>query len=1123
MRKALFALLCFSLPALALGGVNRWTSGGPEGGWVGNLVFDPANSATIYAALQHHGVFKSVDGGMNWFPSGLQDRNITALAADPFHSGVLWAGASNESDASGDVFKSVDGGSSWVPVASVPLSSDPAAILFGDTPGTIYVLCGGYVVRFGFAGAALLKSLDDGATWANVLPSQVSGGEAGPIAQDPAHRDTLYLGGYPFPGLLKSIDGGGTWQALSIDAGLDAPTYSIAVALSDREIVYIDNFPYLYKSADAGNTWTKLSFSIGVAWVVVDPTDAQDVIAAAYGLLYRSRDGGASWALVQTVPGDVQQVWFDPSNSSRIFLATRSALWLSSDGGASWQRSQSGLGGGPAVSSVAAAPDDPETIYASDDDGVWKSQDDGNHWQRASNGLPAAAVNVVRVAFYPNSLHPVIPSNSRTLYAGTASGVFKSADAAASWQPSGLSGLVVRDLEIPPLGSSPLYAIASESEASPSQVFESADGGLSWSLASDGIPFGPITGLAIDPSAPNTAYASASGNLFKTTNGGIRWTSMGGSTFPTDVNHLIVDPSNPMDIFAATPYQVFLSQDGGASWAPLPTVFNGINSILLTHGVLYIGTSNWGLLASHDGGKTWTRLGLLPATTISSLAADGSGARLHAGTLSGEFDLDLAPGAATITIPAVASLHGRPPAFFHSDLHLTNLSQSSSTSVEATYRCTIGACGSIERTIALEPGQSLVFENVVATLFGAPETGGVIELETDGAVTASSRLYTPEIPTPTVGQFVPGLAATDASPRLALTSLSHSDDPNAGFRTNIGVYNGNDQATEVTVDLYDPAGRPIGELVRNLAPRSGTQINDDQLFTYYSGPPPPPLNHYPSFYCVVTANPPVPIFAYATVIDSQSQDPIFVPGQDIASPPPVHLVLPAVASLHGVPPTHYHSDVQILNPSTDQTANVALTYHCIGAACGDSIQRVPVAPMQQLDLDQIVSNLFHSSETRGWVEVESNVGIVATSRLFTPEPLRPTLGQFVPGLDRRSAAPEVLLTRLSHSADPTRGFRTNLLVDNVTAQSQKLILSFYLPDGSKLKDIVFPVDSYGLFQINDDQLAALLGLTSDLPDFSCYVRGDLLSPVIAGAAVIDNQSQDPIFVVAQPAPLGPRS
>jgi len=225
------------------------------------------------------------------------------------------------------------------------------------------------------------------------------------------------------------------------------------------------------------------------------------------------------------------------------------------------------------------------------------------------------------------------------------------------------------------------------------------------------------------------------------------------------------------------------------------------------------------------------------------------------------------------TLPAAASLHGVPPAFFHSDVSVFNPSRTTAASVTARYRCFTGACGDATQTLTLAPGEMRLVEDAPPTLFGAPETGGAIEL--DGTVIANSRLYTPSRPSPTTGMYVPGLNRAEAFSETVLLSLAQS----AAFRTNIGVYNLNDQEQSVTITLFDPAGRELGRLTRTLAAKTPAQINN--VFGAAGV-----TTNVDDAYAVVRSDGLHELFAYASVIDNHSQDAIFVRGRTVAAASP---------------------------------------------------------------------------------------------------------------------------------------------------------------------------------------------------------------------------------------------
>ena len=81
---------------------------------VRNLVVDPANANTIWAATTN-GVYRSIDGAQSWSRlEGLGSKNIETLAIDPLQPGFIVAG-----EIFGGIWKSTNGGATW----SGPLNS----------------------------------------------------------------------------------------------------------------------------------------------------------------------------------------------------------------------------------------------------------------------------------------------------------------------------------------------------------------------------------------------------------------------------------------------------------------------------------------------------------------------------------------------------------------------------------------------------------------------------------------------------------------------------------------------------------------------------------------------------------------------------------------------------------------------------------------------------------------------------------------------------------------------------------------------------------------------------------------------------------------------------------------
>jgi photosystem II stability/assembly factor-like uncharacterized protein len=138
-----------------------------------------------------------------------------------------------------------------------------------------------------------------------------------------------------------------------------------------------------------------------------------------------------------------------------------------------------------------------------------------------------------------------------------------------------------------------------------------------WS--STGPEGGLIDDVAVDPSAPDTVYASATGALFKSTDAGRSWSRLDvpGLCYAGRYQ-LTIDATPPARLLVATGCGVVYSHDGGTTWVETAPI--GAGSIAVEPGApdtLYAGAGNrWlgtapGLFSkSTDGGDTWQRLSL---------------------------------------------------------------------------------------------------------------------------------------------------------------------------------------------------------------------------------------------------------------------------------------------------------------------------------------------------------------------------------------------------------------------------------------------------------------------------------------------------------------------------------
>lgn len=230
------------------------------------------------------------------------------------------------------------------------------------------------------------------------------------------------------------------------------------------------------------------------------------------------------------------------------------------------------------------------------------------------------------------------------------------------------------------------------------------------------------------------------------------------------------------------------------------------------------------------------------------------------------------PQQTVLTVPSSASAHGAAGTFFHTDLWVTNLSRSNAQTVTARFRCFVSLpCNGAPRTIILAPRETLLVADVVGTLLASPESAGAIELEYDaaaGEIAATSRTYTPSLPSPTTGTAIPAVPASAARTRVLFLGLgSNGGSLASGFRTNAGAYNPNDVPVDVTFTLSDRLGILLGQTTRTFAPREAFQIND--VFAVAGAGGTVTTN---ATLAVTSA---LPVHAFATVIDNRSGDSVW--------------------------------------------------------------------------------------------------------------------------------------------------------------------------------------------------------------------------------------------------------
>jgi photosystem II stability/assembly factor-like uncharacterized protein len=228
------------------------------------------------------------------------------------------------------------------------------------------------------------------------------------------------------------------------------------------------------------------------------------------------------------------------------------------------------------------------------------------------------------------------PSSPSTIYAATARGLYKTADAGASWRRTG-AGLRDHSLlavAVDPGRPANLYATTDTGG-----VFRSLDGGEHWIESNTGIAARYVGAIAVDPHHRGGVSAGAeAGRMFRSDDAGESWRELTPPTTHVSVTCIVVDPETPGRLYAGTNSEgVFFSTDAGTTWArPVGRLSRGTVWNLTfgrSGGEMFAGTHD-GLFRSADRGASWlpANTGLRSWNVLSIVLDPASAETMYAGT-----------------------------------------------------------------------------------------------------------------------------------------------------------------------------------------------------------------------------------------------------------------------------------------------------------------------------------------------------------------------------------------------------------------------------------------------------------------------------------------------------------
>lgn len=644
--------------------VPVWEFAGPVniGGRTSDLEYDPNNPEIIFAGAATGGVFKSTNGGLNFF-SVFDEQAVLPIgdiAVDPVNSNIVYAGTGEANGghnnfAGGGIYKTTNGGQSWVMIGLQNTVSIGKIAIDPSNPLKIYAAAVGSY--FGpNPDRGIYRSDNGGANWSKILFITDSTG-AIDIAVDPVNTNNLYAamwqktrypnGGQLYgstSGIYKSTNGGNNWTALGAANGLpnssatNVGRIGLSISKSNPNIIYsvfTNGTTYLgfFKTTNAGLNWTNANpngqlqngfstFSWYFGQVRVHPANP-DIVYVLDFLLMKTTNSGASWTEAGAdIHVDNHALAFKPGNPERIIEGNDGGIYNSSDGGNSFAKVQEL----PFTQfyEIGIDKNNPQRLYGG-------TQDNGTN--RTSTG----ADNDWESIYGGDGFYVIVDyTNPNVIYAESQNGGFgKSTDGGNSFNDatSGISSSEKRNWSTPvvmdPNSNNILYF-------GTNKVYRTTNAAASWTAVSPDLTNGNQTRLGtvttIDVSKTNSNVIIAGtddANVWITSNNGTNWTKVSASLPYRWVTRVAIDPVNENIAYATynglkwrdpQPH-IFRTTNKGQNWSDISGNLPDapVNAFVIDpqRSNVLIAGSDVGCYYSTNTGQSWQFLGTgLPMVSV---------------------------------------------------------------------------------------------------------------------------------------------------------------------------------------------------------------------------------------------------------------------------------------------------------------------------------------------------------------------------------------------------------------------------------------------------------------------------------------------------------------------------
>jgi len=570
-----------------LRGLENWTGDGPWGGIIRSIATSSGDDSKVltvcgFSMANNGGVWKSENGGQDWYDTGLDHKPFYGLAASPTRDSVFYAGGKN------GFYQSTDYGDSW---QMLSLSSTFVLKIGVKSNNDDVILIGLS------SSGGVRRSIDGGENWQTV---GINSGFLKGVATSAAAADKFVIAGSDFlSSAMMSSNSGEDWTAIGpAPQGADDTGYDVYMSDDNSDLILLLHDDGIYKTIDGGENWDLVNSNSGAGGAFVEHNG--NIYVGIWGQgVFVSTDEGDNW---NSLPdAGAEDFWQAAGSSSAgVLMGYWGGINRSSDG-TNWEFSTQGISQG-FTHALAYYEDRNELWAGGEGNGIFCSYDGGLSWERKCNGLSSLWIyDFAPKSHYDHSVNRML--------AATGSGLYASDDYGDNWYLVDMAGSKLTDVAIHWNDENQFW----EAEQMGTVKYTS-DNGQSWTTAT-GLPFGLYPKLALGENSQgdlrvflcfengygtSVYYSDDNGATF------IEASGMTGITYHPMLSVRLPSLLGNQVIYCATGQGLYNSEDYGETWSQVSGTSGLYWSVLGTRGEKIFLGSGSGVQYSDDGGDSWS-------------------------------------------------------------------------------------------------------------------------------------------------------------------------------------------------------------------------------------------------------------------------------------------------------------------------------------------------------------------------------------------------------------------------------------------------------------------------------------------------------------------------------------